>query len=75
MIEQLYEIHEYTKDEAKTAVDSLDVDWKEQAVKSAEDNLRYSSYSRKGLIEQLHEIQEYTKDEAAYAAEKTGVCS
>ena len=75
LIEQLYEIHEYTKDEAKTAVDSLDVDWKEQAVKSAEDNLRYSSYSRKGLIEQLYEIQEYTKDEAAYAAEKTGVCS
>lgn len=40
--------------DAKVAVDSLDVDWNAQAVKSAASYLDTSGFSRQGLIDQLH---------------------
>ena len=75
LIEQLHEYDNYTVNEATVAVDSLNIDWKEQAVKSAKEHLKYSGYSRKGLIEQLHEGGDYTVNEATYGAEKESACS
>ena len=74
-IEQLHECDNYVISDATVAVDSLNVDWKEQAVKSAKDYLEYSGYSCKGLIEQLHECDDYTVSEATYGAEQAGACS
>ena len=52
LIDQL--IYEgYSKADATYAVDSLDVDWMQQAVESAKDYLDYTSFSRQGLIDQL----------------------
>ena len=75
LIEQLHECDDYIVSDATVAVDSLNIDWKEQAVKSAKDYLEYSGYSCKGLIEQLHECDDYSLSEATYGAEQAGACS
>ena len=51
------------KKEATFAVDSLNVDWNEQAVRTAKDWLEYSGYSRNRLIEMLCDSDGYTKKE------------
>jgi hypothetical protein len=43
----------FSKADATYAVDALNVDWNEQAAKSAKSYLSHSSFSRQGLIEQL----------------------
>ncbi len=68
LIDQLvYE--DYSKAVATFAVDSLDVNWKEQAFLSAQAYLDYSSFSLKGLIDQLR-YEGFTKAQAEYGAEK-----
>ena len=54
------------------AVDSLDVDYNEQAAKSAESYLDNMSFSRSGLIEQL-EFEGYTTEQATYGVDQTGL--
>jgi len=39
--------------DATVAVDSLNVDWNQQAVRKAQDYLKMSGFSCKGLIDQL----------------------
>lgn len=63
----------YTKDEAIFAVDFLEehslVDWKEQAIRSANSYLDYTAFSRTGLIKQLSsEYGEMFSEEDATAA-------
>lgn len=67
----------YEKADATVAVDSLDVDWNEQAAKSAEQYLEMSGFSCKGLIDQLSSQagDKYTKDQATYGAKRAGACS
>jgi len=57
-------------------VDSLNIDWNEQAVRSAKQYLSISGFSCKGLIEQLSSSagDGYTKNQATYGAEKAGAC-
>lgn len=52
LIDQL-EYEGYSTEDATFAVDSLNVDWNEQAAKSARQYLEISSFSRSGLIDQL----------------------
>ncbi|WP_245717169.1 Ltp family lipoprotein [Nocardia jejuensis] len=52
LIHQL-EYEEFSTADAKFAVDSLNVDWNEQAAKCAKQYLEYTSFSRSGLIDQL----------------------
>jgi Host cell surface-exposed lipoprotein len=68
LIEQL-KYEGYSKAEAEYAVDAINVNWKEQAVKSAKDYLDYQSFSRSGLIEQL-EYEGFTHAQAVYGVQK-----
>lgn len=66
----------YDVKDATIAVDSLRVDWNQQAVRSAKQYLSISGFSCKGLIEQLSSNagDGYTKAQAKYGAQKVGVC-
>lgn len=66
LIEQL-EFEGYSPADATFAVESLDVDWNEQAAKSAANYLEMTSFSLSGLIEQL-EFEGFTPEQAAYGA-------
>ncbi len=73
LIEELREIDRYSVSDATAAVDSLNIDWKEQAVKSAKDHLEYSGYSRIGLIEELREIDRYSVSDATAAVDSLNI--
>lgn len=66
----------YDVADATAAVDSLTVDWNEQAVRSAKQYLDISGFSCSGLIEQLSSSagSKYTKAEARYGAQQAGAC-
>lgn len=69
----------YTVQQATDAVLALEaaglVDWKEQAVRSGQSYLEYSSFSRKGLIDQLSSPYggKFTVAQATYAADQLGL--
>ncbi|CRK50666.1 Prophage Lp1 protein 5 (Modular protein) (fragment) [Rhodococcus sp. RD6.2] len=48
-------------------MDSLDADWNEQAARSAEQYLDFTSFSKSGLIDQLV-YEGYTYAQAEYGA-------
>jgi len=62
LVEQL-EFAGYSTKDAAFAGDHLNVDWNEQAARSAEDYVSMSGFSRSGLIEQL-EYEGYTRQQA-----------
>jgi len=66
----------YNVADASAAVDSLKVDWNEQAVRSAKQYLEMTGFSCSGLIEQLSSDagSKYTKAQARYGAEQAGAC-
>lgn len=66
----------YNIADATAAVDSLTVDWNEQAVRSAKQYLNMTGFSCSGLIEQLSSDagSKYTKAQARYGAEQAGAC-
>ncbi len=66
----------YDVADATAAVDSMTVDWNEQAVRSAEQYLQMTGFSCSGLIEQLSSDagSKYTRAQARYGAEKAGAC-
>jgi hypothetical protein len=59
----------YSKADATFAVDSLPVDWNEQAFLSAQAYLDYSSFSLSSLIDQL-KYEGFTKAQAECGAKK-----
>lgn len=65
----------FPEDVAIFAVDSLDVDWNEQAAKSAKSYLETGSFSRTGLIEQLESPagEGFTHAQAVYGVNQTGL--
>src|SRR5690606_28017718 len=71
LIEQL-EYEGFSTSEATLAVDSLEVDWNEQAVESASSYLEVMSFSREGLIEQL-EFDGFTTEEATVGVDSVSV--
>lgn len=66
----------YEVADATVAVDSLNIDWNEQAARSAKQYLDMTGFSCKGLIEQLSSSagSQYTVSEATYGAKKAGAC-
>lgn len=66
----------YPEADAKAAVESMDVDWKEEAAESAKQYIQMSGFSCKGLIEQLSSGagDRYTREEAEYGAKQAGAC-
>ncbi len=66
LISQL-EFEGFSRTDATYAVESLDVNWNEQAAKSAASYLEFSSFSLSGLIEQL-EFEGFTPAQAAHGA-------
>ena len=70
LIKQL-EYEGFSHDEAVHGVDSIEVNWNEQAVLKAQDYLEYSAFSREGLIKQL-EYEGFTSSEAEYGAGAVG---
>ena len=66
----------YDVADATRAVDSLSVDWNEQAARSAESYLNMMGFSCNGLIEQLSSDfgDKYTNSQATYGAQQAGAC-
>ena len=62
----------FSEPDATSAVDSLNVDWNEQAAKSAADYLEMSSFSHSGLVHQL-EFEGFTPQQAEYGVGTTGL--
>ncbi len=62
-------------DDATWAVDQLNVDWRQQAVRAAKEYLDFSSFSRQGLIDQLSSPygSQFTVEEATYAVNTIGL--
>ena len=62
--------------DATAAEDSLDVDWNENAYKSAKQYLEISGFSYSGPIEQLSSSagDQYTASQATHGAKKAGSC-
>ena len=71
LIEQL-EFEGYSTEDATLAVDSLNIDYREQAAESAQNYLEFSGFSRSGLIEQLM-FEGYTEEQATYGVDQTGL--
>lgn len=66
----------YSFADATAAVDSMTVDWNENAARSAKQYLDMSGFSCKGLIEQLSSRagDKYTVAQATYGARQAGAC-
>jgi hypothetical protein len=66
----------YKVADATVAVESLTVDWNEQAARAAKEYLNIQGFSCKNLIQQLSSSagDGYTISQATYGAKKAGVC-
>ena len=66
----------YDISDSTVAVDSLNIDWNQEAVKSAKEYLSMTGFSCKGLIKQLSSSagDKYTVDQATYGAKQAGGC-
>lgn len=64
----------YSRRDAKRAVEALDVDWNEQAVRAAESYRKMVPFSIHGLIEQLESEDggRFTHTQAVYGAKHSG---
>jgi len=71
LINQL-EYEGFSTDVATDAVDSLTVDWNEQAAKVATSYLELQGFSRSGLINQL-EYDGFTPSQALYGVRQAGL--
>ena len=66
------EFEQYSTEDATYAVDAIDVDWNDQAAKSAKSYLEYQLFSRDGLIDQLI-FEGFTRFQAEYGVSTTGL--
>ena len=59
------------------AIDSLNVDWNEQATRSAKQYLSMQGFSCKGLVSQLSSRagEKFTVNQATYGAQQAGACN
>jgi hypothetical protein len=71
LIKQL-EYDNFSTEDAVFAVDSITVDWNEQAAKKAKDYLDYTAFSHSGLINQL-EYDGFTPAQAEYGVAAAGL--
>ncbi len=62
----------YSTEDATYAVDTITVDWNQQAAETAMNYLEYTSFSRSGLIDQLL-YEGFTAEQAEYGVSQTGL--
>lgn len=69
--------NEYSVADATIAVDSLDIDWNQQAVGVAKDYLDSQEFSCKELINKMSSDHgsKFTVQQATYGAQQAGACS
>jgi hypothetical protein len=72
LIMQLVRSKGYSEAEAASAVDSLSVDWNDQAAKSASEYMESGPFSRAELLEQLV-YEGYTQEQAEHGVSTTGL--
>mgnify|MGYP000157851253 FL=1 len=62
--------------DATFAVESLTVDWNEQAARSAQSYLEFRGFSCQGLIDQLSSEygDQFTAEQARFGAAQVGLC-
>lgn len=67
----------YEVADATIAVDTLNINWNEQAARTAKNYLDMTGFSCDGLIDQLSSDggEGYTVDQATYGAQQAGACS
>lgn len=70
LVEQL-EFEGFSQEHASYAVDTVSVDWQEQAVTMAQNYLDYSSFSKQELIDQLI-FEGFSSEHANYAVSQVG---
>lgn len=71
LINQLV-FEKFSKADATFAVDSLGIDWNDQAAKKARQYLEYKSFSKAGLIEQLV-FEGFSEAQARYGVKQVGL--
>jgi len=71
LIEQL-KFEGFTENDAKRAIDSMNVNWNTEAEQKAKSYVDMSGFSRSGLIEQLI-FEGFTKTQAAHGANSVGL--
>lgn len=66
----------FNRSDATIAVDSMNVDWNQEAVKSAKQYLQLMGFSCKGLIQQLSSPAggKFTEKQATFGAQRAGAC-
>jgi hypothetical protein len=62
----------FSNSDATFAVDSLNINWKQQAALKAQEYLNFQSFSRAGLIDQL-KFEGFSDDQARYGVEQVGL--
>lgn len=62
--------------DATAAVDSMNIDWNEQAVRAARSYLELKGFSCNGLIEQMSSEHGsgFTREQASHGAQQAGAC-
>ena len=73
LIEKLIEKALCNADDVIAAVGSMDIDYDQQAIRSVEERLRESPYTKKSLTDALVEYGKYTKQQALAAVSKTNL--
>ncbi|MBW0093762.1 Ltp family lipoprotein [Pseudonocardia sp. KRD-184] len=71
LVDQL-EFEGFSTADATFAVDTVTVDWMEQAAKKAQSYMDYTGFSRSGLIDQL-EFEGFTAEQARHGADSVGL--
>lgn len=61
----------FSKADSTFAVDSLNINWNNEAARKAQEYLNFKSFSRAGLISQLV-FEGFSKSQATYGAKKVG---
>ena len=62
------EFEQFTPEAAQYAVDNVNANWKENALKTAESYQEYAGMSKQSLYDQLTcEFEQFTPEEAQYA--------
>jgi hypothetical protein len=73
LIKQLSEFEGFSARDAQVAVDSMKVNWNEEADQSAKSYIELMGFSRSGLIDQLVKFEGFTKTQAAHGADSVGL--
>ena len=73
LVEQLINVELFTQEEADYAIEQVNFDWKEEAVKNVEDIANSGNMSKEELLELLVKKRKFTQEEAEYAIEHAQV--